>query len=146
MKLKILLSLFVLSFFASSTFAVVPADKETSESTEVISSKDLNKANHLTLTKKELRKQKRAAKKQKRFEKRMAKVKDFMEKKGVDFTDPVDKWLWFAIFGWGAAILLSIILSIAPWGFWTVGWLISIVGLAATVCFVIWLLKKFGDM
>ena len=52
----------------------------------------------------------------------------------IDFTDPVDKWLWFGLFGLGAAIVLSIF-SLGIGG---------LVAFLAVVCLVIWLVKQSG--
>ena len=98
---------------------------------------------HHQLTKKEQRQQKR-------LEKRLKK----MEKKGVDFSDPVNKWLWYAIFAWGASVVLSILLSIlfratllggGGFGLYYLLWVLTgLLGLAGGISFVIWLIKKFG--
>jgi hypothetical protein len=84
-----------------------------------------------------------------------------LAKPGVDFSDPVKKWLWYALSGWAAGILLYIIATVVGVGsvasatttgavstgfgisgiLWLVGGLLS---LAGTICFVIWLVKKFG--
>ncbi len=88
---------------------------------------------------------KKELKKQERLEKVMTKVQkkmDKMEKKGVDFSDPVNKWLWFAIFAWVAAIALYILGIFVPF----VSWLGYLVGLAGSVFFIIWLLKVFEVM
>lgn len=52
----------------------------------------------------------------------------------IDFTDPVHKWLWFGLFGLGAAIVLSIF-SLGLGG---------LVAFLAVVCLVIWLVKQSG--
>jgi len=52
----------------------------------------------------------------------------------IDFADPVDKWLWFGLFGLGAAIVLSIF-SLGIGG---------LVAFLAVVCLVIWLVKQSG--
>jgi hypothetical protein len=85
-------------------------------------------------------------KKQFKQEKRMAKMEKIMSKLGIDFSDPVQKWLWFAIIAWAAAIVLYIVSAILSVGgvfspLWYVGYL---AGLAGTVCFVIWIVKLLG--
>ncbi len=125
-----LVAIFVL---APQTQAINPADRAPLQ--EAVS--------HHQLTKKEQRQQKR-------LEKRLKK----MEKKGVDFDDPVDKWLWYAIFAGGAAIVLSILIPVlfsatliteGGFGLYYLLWLLtSLLGLAGAVSFVIWLVKKFG--
>lgn len=86
-----------------------------------------------TISKKELKKQERLEKVMTKVQKKM----DKLEKKGVDFSDPTNKWLWFAIFAWVAAIALYIIGYFVPF----VWWLGYLAGLAGSVFFVIWLLK-----
>lgn len=67
--------------------------------------------------------------------------------------DPVDKWFWFWIIGWGAAILLSIIASVvlvgaAFSGGFGIGAVLYIfaylAGLFGTVSLIVWLIKKFS--
>ena len=54
---------------------------------------------------------------------------------GIDLSDPVKKWLWFAL-GFGiASVILSIFFG---------GLLAGIAWTAAGVCLVIWILKYFG--
>ena len=84
---------------------------------------------------------KKAAKLDKKLQKLQKKMENKIAKKsanadgGVDFSDPVDKWMWFWIFGWGLAILLGLV------GLGTLGW---IVGVAGTVALILWLVKKFS--
>ncbi len=52
----------------------------------------------------------------------------------VDFSDPVNKWLWFGLFGLGAALVL---------GIFSLG-LGGLVAFLAVVCLVIWLIKQSG--
>lgn len=60
----------------------------------------------------------------------------------VDFESEPDRWMWFWIFGWAAAIVLSVMgVFFLPIAY--LGWLC---GVAGTVCLVIWLLKKTGNM
>jgi hypothetical protein len=155
MNLKTYLLLLCTAVFSQSIIASeTNVNKEDFQAGLVsVDEMEVSSASHVkALSKKEARKQNKAIKKQKRFEKRMAWLNKFIskkmekkaKKKGVDFQDDTEKWLWFAIFGWGAAIILSIIISAAFTTFWTLGWLIPLVSLAAFVCFVIWLVKKFG--
>ncbi|MBK8967505.1 MAG: hypothetical protein R3D58_05530 [Saprospiraceae bacterium] len=87
-------------------------------------------------------------------EKKALKFKLF-KKKGnrVDFSDPVDKWMWFWIFGWAAGLLLSILAAAVTTGgiysgsfgfgavLFTFAWLAWLFG---SVCLIVWLVKKFG--
>ncbi|HLF62150.1 MAG TPA: hypothetical protein VI603_00250 [Saprospiraceae bacterium] len=86
----------------------------------------------------------KAEKQQYRAEKRMTWFSTVINKKMArsqnkalgGLNDPVDKWFWFAIILWGAAILFSF--SIGGWYFY------SLLGLAGTICFILWLVKKFA--
>ncbi|MBK7938285.1 MAG: hypothetical protein IPJ82_14925 [Lewinellaceae bacterium] len=70
--------------------------------------------------------------------KRMNKIAKRLERKmlkhgfQVDFSDPVDQWLWFGIFGLGIAILLS---------FFNIG-VGGLIAFLAVVCLVIWVVKR----
>jgi hypothetical protein len=93
-------------------------------------------------------KQKNELKKEFKMQKRFSKFEKLVKKAGMDLSDPVTKWLWFAIFGWGAAIIFWIISAAAvttlstSFGIWALlGTLCSLFG---TVSFVIWLVKKFS--
>ncbi len=145
MKIKELLLLFVFALIAQSTFAINPEegnpkDKDATTYEEYID----HGGDDEDLTSAELRRQRRLERHNKRLQWLSSKVID-EEPKAIDLQDPVEKWLWFAIFGWGAAILLSIILAAAPWSFWTLGWIIPLAGLFGTISFIIWLIKKFAD-
>lgn len=88
------------------------------------------------------------SKMEKRFAKKMAKMeKRFAKRFGnstkVDFSDPVDKWMWFWLAGWAAGFLLYSFGYFIAAPFWYLGYLCW---LAGTVCLVIWLLKKSGNM
>lgn len=96
----------------------------------------------------------KAEKKQVRTQKRIAMVQKYlaknMAKKAIDFKDPVNKWLWFGVFGWGAGLVLWILAAAVTTGGGFLGGgflglLASLAWLFGTVAFVIWLVKKFGD-
>ena len=104
-----------------------------------------------TLTAQELKVLKKEEKKQIRMERRMARVEKFMSSKkgqkllgGLD--DPVDKWFWFWIIGWGAGIVLTIIAAAAlTSGTFGILWLLAYLAwLAGSVSLIIWLVKKFS--
>ncbi len=126
-----LLTLVALFFFAPQAQAINTADRAPLETA----------ASYHKLTKKELRQQKR-------MEKRLKK----MQKKGVDFSDPVNKWLWFAIFGWGAGIILYIVAYAligaslySGFGLFGVFSLLgALASLFGSISFVVWLIKKFS--
>jgi hypothetical protein len=73
---------------------------------------------------------------EKKFAKKMAKLEKKIKKQAVqiDFSHPTDKWLWYAIFGFGAAIIVGIF-------FWELG---SVLAFLALVCLIVWLVKKSG--
>lgn len=84
--------------------------------------------------------EKHFAKKAEKMQKRLA--KRFGNGEKVDFNDPVEKWFWFWLLGWAAGIVLYTIgFAVTP--FWYLGYLCWVAG---TVCLVIWLLKKSGNM
>jgi hypothetical protein len=63
--------------------------------------------------------------------------KRFADEK-VDFQTEPDRWMWFWIFGW----VIGFVLFFVPFIFY-LGWLFWTAG---TVCLVIWILKKTGNM
>ncbi|GAB4495534.1 MAG: hypothetical protein OHK0019_24870 [Saprospiraceae bacterium] len=66
---------------------------------------------------------------------RLAKRLDRMAEKAgmqVDFNDPVDRWLWFGVFGLGIAIFFSFV---------QVG-LGGIIAFLAIICLIIWIVKR----
>lgn len=61
-----------------------------------------------------------------------------------DFSDPVSKWLWFSLLAYAGGILFYIIgLIAASPPLWIAGY---VLWLAATVFFVIWLVRRFGSL
>lgn len=91
----------------------------------------------------ELRKQKKSAK----IAKKVKKIQSKISSKGVDFKDPVNKWKWFWLFGWGAFIVLIILAGVVGTAsfsgfeviFNSLGLLSFLFG---TASLVIWLIKK----
>lgn len=71
---------------------------------------------------------------EKRLKRLTKRLEHIAEKAGtqVDFNDPVDRWLWFGVFGLGIAIFFSFI---------QVG-LGGIVAFLAIICLVIWIVKR----
>ncbi len=78
---------------------------------------------------------KKASKRLERIAKRLERK---MMKRGmqVDFSDPVDQWLWFGVFGLGIAILMS---------FFNFG-IGGLIAFLALVCLVIWVIKRGGSV
>ena len=78
-------------------------------------------------------------KQSKKMEKRMNRLTKRLERKAekygqqIDFTDPVEQWLWFGVFGLGIAIAFAIL---------NLGFLSGLFALAAVVCLVIWIVKR----
>jgi hypothetical protein len=82
-----------------------------------------------------IEKQKTELKKEFKKQKRAEKLAKFLAKAGIDFQDPVEKWLWFGIIGLLGGIVLG----------WTVLWALGgLVSAAGFVCIVIWAVKKFS--
>lgn len=113
---------------------------------------------HSAVATKQLKAAKKLEKKQKRTAKKMAKFQKFMKSKKVQkmlggLDDPVDKFFWYWVIGWGAAIILSIIaVAVATGGVFSggfgVAWVLALLGwlagLAGTVFLIVWLVKKFS--
>lgn len=72
---------------------------------------------------------------EKRLNRLVKKMERKAEKRGeqIDFSDPVDQWLWFGVFGLAAAIAFAIL---------DIGFLAGLCALAAIVCLIIWLVKR----
>lgn len=94
---------------------------------------------------------KKQLKRQKRFEKRMAKMEKNANKKDIDLSDPVDKWLWFAVFGWAGGLILTILAYVlvfsvtSGFGLYGILWLLaSLCYLFGSVSFIVWLIKKLS--
>lgn len=74
----------------------------------------------------------------KKTTKRLNKIAKRIERKAlkhgmqVDFSDPVDRWLWFGIFGLGIAIVMS---------FFDLG-IGGLIAFLAVVCLVVWVVKR----
>lgn len=132
---RITLSLFVFALF--TPFANISASTEVSakEARETMVKKiATGKAQGLADAMKDTRMVKKLTKIQKRF---------FGKGQKVDFQDPVEKWKWFWIFGWAAGLVLYSIGWVGVSPLWYLGYLCWVAG---TVCLIIWLLKKTGNM
>lgn len=123
--MKNFLALFLIAVFMTlgqTAYAVKPASGAAEKAEKTLSKKEL--------------------KKQERLEKRLAKAEKKAAASDVDFEDPVDKWMWFWIFGWGANLALSVVSIII--GIPLLGTLGYLAGVFGTVSLIIWLIKKFS--
>jgi Flp pilus assembly protein TadB len=121
------LNILSLLIIAVLLFAVQPASA-------VVSVQNNQETATAAVNKKDLKKQERVAKVMTKIQKKL----DKMQKKGIDTKDPVNKWLWFAII----AGVLAVVLSILGWFTFGFAWYLSgLAWTAATVFFVVWLLK-----
>ena len=80
---------------------------------------------------------------------REAKATHILSKSGIDLQDPVNKWMWFWILGWGAGLVLTIIAAATVasgslGGFGIVYGLASLAFLFGTISLIVWLVKKFS--
>ncbi len=140
MKIKYLLLSLSMALFTVTGYAGNSVNTEDTRA-GVVQMEDLMAAKALVKADKHLLK---SEKQQYRAEKRMAwfskvinqKMAKSQNKALGGLNDPIDKWFWFAIIGWGAAILLTF--SISTW------YLSSLFWLAGTVCAVLWIVKKFA--
>jgi hypothetical protein len=140
MKIKYLLLSLSMALVAATGYAGNSVNTEDNPG-GIVQIEDLMAEKALVKADKQLLK---AEKQQYKAEKRVAWFSKVINKKmaksqnkalgGLD--DPIDKWFWFAIIGWGAAILLTF--SISTW------YLSSLFWLAGTVCAVLWIVKKFA--
>jgi len=105
--------LFLALFIVNVSFAVVaPVSNEKTPITKVHDLVEEVYPSGAALTAKQKRKKARLKKVVAKFEKRITKINAKRAAKGkpqIDFSDPVDKWMWFWIFAWGGALVLSIL-------------------------------------
>jgi hypothetical protein len=149
MKLKSLLFLVTLALLLPSLSYATPAVNTEDHQAGIVTMDEM--VADKVLTAQELKTLKKEEKKQVRMERRMERVEKFMNSKlgqkllgGLD--DPVDKFFWFWIIGWGAGIVLTIIASAAlTSGSFGVLWLLAYLAwLAGSVSLIVWLVKKFS--
>ena len=142
MKMKGILLFLSMVFVSVTAWGVPITEKTTSSNNE--NKMEITATSSKALTKAEVRIQKKIERKQRMFKKVIVKK---MEKYGdVDFQDPVQKWMWFWIFGWGAGLLLwilswTVLSGGSLGGFGILGLLGSLAWLFGTVALVVWLVK-----
>jgi hypothetical protein len=68
-------------------------------------------------------------------QKKESKIQKILKKRGIDFTHPTDKWLWFGL----GLVALSVVMSVLP----IVRIFASLISLVGVVFIFIWLFKKF---
>ena len=149
MKLKTLLFLVTLGFLVPTISFGSPAINTEDNVAGLVSMDEM--VADKTYTAEELKILQKEEKQQVRMERRMARVEKFMNSKlgqkllgGLD--DPVDKWFWFWVIGWGAGIILTVIAGATlTAGSFGVLWALAYLGwLAGSVSLIIWLVKKFS--
>lgn len=149
MKLKSLLFLLALAFMMPSISIAAPAINTEDRTTGLVTMDEL--AVEKVLTAQEMKFLQKEEKKQAKLERRIARVEKFMNSKmgqrllgGLD--DPVDKWFWYWIIGWGAAIVFSILAAaiLTTTSFGIFGVLSLLFGLFGTISLVVWLVQKFS--
>jgi len=128
---KILLLITTLAFVlgvCTNLVAVKPIKNSTTQKAESIKLSD--------------KQAKKMQKLEKRIEKRLKKIEAKTDNADVDFEDPVDKWMWFWIFGWGLALAAGFVsIFILPGLF---GFISATFAVFGFVSLVIWLVKMFG--
>jgi hypothetical protein len=103
------------------------------------------------LTAEEIKVLRKEEKKQVRMERRVERLEKFMgtklgQKLLGGLSDPVDKFFWYWVIGWGAGIVFSILAgaTLLSGGF-SILWLLAYLAyLAGSVALIIWLVKKFS--
>jgi hypothetical protein len=123
------LFLFLAAIFALCCSNATPALANTLVSNEeaAIQWQEIQKASGIADFKQETNKSSR-------LERWIAKkaLKKMAKKAPVDFDDPVEKWLWYGIFGLGLAVVISAF-SLGVSG---------LIAFLAVVCLVVWLIKQ----
>jgi Flp pilus assembly protein TadB len=86
-------------------------------------------------------------KKEFKIQKKMNKLQKFLKKFKIDMSDSTEKWMWFWIFGWAAAIILTVVsaASVTTLSGFGILWLLaSLCWLFGSVSLIVWLVKKFS--
>ncbi len=132
MKLKTTLLMFIGLFLLATTQPLIAI---TSSST-IVSSQTIEK-------------QKTELKKGFTTQKVLSKIERLSQRAGIDFSDPIRKWMWYCVFGLAAGLVLwlvgVILIAASPTGggfgliLTTLG---SLVGLAGVICGIVFLVKN----
>ena len=145
-----MLRVFVCSLIIGLSFpvyAVTPVKYENVTIEELITQTKIaqQKVEVTQLSKKEKKKYNRVNRKLSKLEHKLQKRKK-KRKSAIDLRDPVEKWKWYWILGWGAAIAL--VVTAAVLGLVTTGVLYrlliitaSLAGIFGTISLVMWLIR-----
>lgn len=125
------LALIAMFVFAPQAKALPTTATTTTAPTEIQEKTFTEKFTNYIETRKQLRNE--------RIMKVILKAKTFSSKlaQKIDLQDDTMKWLWYAVFAYGA----SVILWFVSWAVSFVGWISALASLLGTVCLVIWLIK-----
>jgi hypothetical protein len=136
---------FLITTFAYDLSATIPVNTEDIVAGEIcmyemVYDKVLTKG-EMKILRKEERKLLRTEKRMERFQRLLQSPK--IQQRIGGLNDPVDRWFWFWIGGWGIGLLLTILTGgmLASGG---IGILWFLFFVAGSVSLVVWLLKKFG--
>jgi len=149
MKLNFLLTLIFLALLLPSISIASPAVNTEDNPAGLVAMDQM--VIDQALTTQEIKTLKKEEKNQVRTEHRMARFEKFMNSKmgqkllgGLD--DPIDKWFWYWVIGWGAGILFSIIASaVITGGGFGILWLVAyLCYLGGSVALILWLVNKFS--
>ena len=149
MKFQALLLPVALVFLTHVTYATTPVANTEDHVAGIVTMNEMipDKAP----TAQELKILRKEEKKMARMERRMERLEKFMNSKLGQkllggLSDPVDKWFWFWIIGWGAGIVLSILAAatVTGGGFGALWLLASLAWLAGSIALIVWLVQKFS--
>lgn len=149
MKFQALLLPVALVFLTQVTYATTPVANTEDHVAGIVTMNEMipDKAP----TAQELKILRKEEKKMARMERRMERLEKFMNSKLGQkllggLSDPVDKWFWFWIIGWGAGIVLSILAAatVTGGGFGALWLLASLAWLAGSIALIVWLVQKFS--
>lgn len=134
MKMRIFTMMLLLVGFAFNSYATNPISPNAMDFEKTMKVEKMNKATKLVAKFAKTKVGKWVAKK-------AVQATKIMNKLGIDLSDPVQKWLWYAIFGIvGGSILWALGLGVSVPLLWTVAYLVYLGGV---ICFWYWVYLKF---